>query len=389
MQNISGEVIYENIEIDLLYSKIAFYRNQGFRILEASEQEQTSKRDNLPKIDIYIFAKEMLILLQAGLNINETIQTFILKENNNQIKTIYLDVQQKLNEGQKLSQAFSAHEASFPRIFISAIRSSETSGNVQQALHRFITYQHQERLLKAQIKSASIYPIILMLMGTLVTLFLLGYVVPKFSMIYNSSGRDIPMLSKLLLAFGDWVSQYYYLFVVFLIVSLLVVIKLIKSPTVQRYVVNKLILNKIFKQIFEEYYLSKFYRVLGLLLESGMSLVEAIQLSKSLLHSYYNDKISYAINSISSGIRLSEAFFINNLAPPVAYSLLTVGERTGEMSKMLDNSADFYEEKLTGHIQFLMKIIEPILMIFIGLIIGMVVILLYLPIFDLAGTVGS
>lgn len=389
LKDVTGKTLTQDVEVGQLPMALDKYRQQGHTILSIKNQDKTPLASSRTKLDIYIFAKELLILLEAGLNIHEAFQTFILKEDNPNIKVVYTQIVKNLNEGKKLSQALTYHLQYFPKIFISAIQSSETSGNVHQSLKRFITYQHQERLLKSQIKSASIYPILLSIMGSLVTLFLLGYVVPKFSTIYDSSGREIPFLSRVLLTFGNWLSHHQLMVVFILLVGIVSAFKLITTKSFQAFLVKRLITYKYFKQLFEEYYLSKFYRVMGLLIDSGMPLIESIELSSALLHSYYDDKISQATRQIISGGKLSEAFWQYELAPPVAYSMLRVGEGTGDFSRMFDSSADFYEEKLTYHIQFLMKIIEPILMILIGLIIGLVVVLLYLPIFDLAGTVGS
>lgn len=384
-----GNISTQHVEAAQLTTALEKYRQQGHTILSVKNQDKATSAANKTKLDIYIFAKELLILLEAGLNIHEAFQTFILKEVNPTIKTVYSQIVQYLNEGKKLSQALTHHPQYFPKIFISAIQSSETSGNIRESLRRFITYQHQERLLKSQIKSASIYPILLSIMGSLVTLFLLGYVVPKFSTIYDSSGRQIPFLSRVLLAFGNWLSHHQLMVVIILLMGLVTAFKLVTNKSFQAFLVKRLITYNYFKQVFEEYYLSKFYRVMGLLIDSGMPLIESIELSSALLHSYYDDKITLAKRQIVSGGRLSDAFWQYELAPPVAYSMLKVGEGTGDFARMFDSSADFYEEKLTYHIQLLMKIIEPVLMILIGLIIGLVVVLLYLPIFDLAGTVGN
>lgn len=388
-KNTTGNISTQDVEEGVLTTVLERYRQQGYTILSVKNHTKVLSSSKKTKIDIYVFAKELLILLEAGLNIHEAFQTFILKEVNPNIRMVFTQIVKHLNEGQKLSQTFAYHPQYFPKIFISAIRSSETSGNIRQSLKRFITYQHQERLLRSQIKSASIYPILLSIMGSLVTLFLLGYVVPKFSTIYDSSGREIPFLSRVLLTFGNWLSHHQMMVIFILIIGIVIAIRLATTKSFQAFLVKRLITFKYFKQVFEEYYLSKFYRVMGLLIDSGMPLVESIELSSVLLHSYYDEKINLAKRQIISGGKLSEAFWQYELAPPVAYSMLKVGEGTGDFSRMFDSSADFYEEKLTYHIQLLMKIIEPVLMILIGLIIGLVVVLLYLPIFDLAGTVGS
>lgn len=388
LRDITGNIIEQEVGSENLTPTLDRYRQQGYTILLVKNQNKAVSL-NRSKLDIYIFAKEFLILLEAGLNINEAFQTFILKESNSYLKMIYSEILHSLNQGKRLSQAFSNHNECFPKIFISAIQSSETSGNIQQSLKRFIAYQYQERVLRSQIKSASIYPILLSITGMIVTLFLLGYVVPKFSIIYESSGRDIPFLSKILLKFSNWIAHNQTFIVFLTILTIIVCIKLISNKYFQSVLVTYVIRYKYFKQIFEEYYLSKFYRVMGLLIESGMPLIDSIDLAKTLLHSYYDDKIMSAKQQISSGGKLSEALWNHGLALPVAYSMLKVSEGTGDFSRMFDSSADFYEEKLTYHIQILMKVFEPILMILIGLIIGIVVVLLYLPIFDLAGTVGS
>lgn len=382
----NGEIVYKNFSEISMSEAIQSTVRDGGQVLSIDSIKSTEKKLKF-NFEIYIFAKEMLTLLNAGLNISEVIETFILKEKNNSLKDIYINIQESLNNGEKFSNSLIPYNMIFPEIFISAIKSSETSGNIKSSLKRFIQYQLQKNILKQKVVSASIYPSILLIVGFIVIIFLLGYVVPRFSSIYDSSGRDIPILSYALLKIGEVINEMWEIVLLIIFMSLTLLYFLVKSLTF-RVKLFQLFLNfENIKELLDSYYLSRFYRVLSLLLDAGMPLLEALSMSKNLLHEYYHKKLNSATREIEEGGKLSDSLTNNLLAPPVAYSLLKVGEKTGNTAEMLDNISDFFDEFVTYRVEFIMKVLEPALMIFIGLIIGVVVILLYLPIFDLAGTI--
>lgn len=382
----NGEIVYKNFSEISMSEAIQSTVRDGGQVLSIDSIKSTEKKLKF-NFEIYIFAKEMLTLLNAGLNISEVIETFILKEKNNSLKDIYINIQESLNNGEKFSNSLIPYNMIFPEIFISAIKSSETSGNIKSSLKRFIQYQLQKNILKQKVVSASIYPGILLIVGFIVILFLLGYVVPRFSSIYDSSGRDIPILSYALLKIGEVINEMWEIVLLIIFMSLTLLYFLVKSLTFRVKLFQLLLNFENIKELLDSYYLSRFYRVLSLLLDAGMPLLEALSMSKNLLHEYYHKKLNSATREIEEGGKLSDSLTNNLLAPPVAYSLLKVGEKTGNTAEMLDNISDFFDEFVTYRVEFIMKVLEPALMIFIGLIIGVVVILLYLPIFDLAGTI--
>jgi general secretion pathway protein F len=272
-------------------------------------------------------------------------------------------------------------------LYIATIRASEKTGGLSEALGRFVSYQLQLDFVKKKIVSASIYPLVLLGVGGLVMLFLMGYVVPKFSAVYEGTRTTLPWMSQLLLNFGTILQNHGLLILLALAGGLGGVIYALSRPSVREALLLKLWHIPAVGERMHVYQLARFYRTLAMLLKGGIPVVTALDMVSGLLQPALRGQLKLASTSIREGRTISQAMEAYELTTPVALRMLRVGERTGNMGEMMERIAAFYDEEMARWVEWFTKMFEPLLMALIGAVIGLIVILMYMPIFDLAGSI--
>lgn len=336
---------------------------------------------------LVLFSQELLTLIEAGLNLLEAIEALAEKELRPEIRQVLQGVLRALNEGLTVSLAMENFPAAFPPLYVAALRASEKTGGVAESLRRYISYQSQVDQVKKKVISSSIYPVILILAGGLVTLFLMGYVVPRFAHIYEEVGGDLPVLSRLLMAWGAFLEQRGGL-----LLGLLAALAgaggyLFTRLSVRRHLMEWVWRIPALGERLRIIQLARFYRSLGMLLIGGIPIMSALNMVSGLLVPSLRQKMQAAAELIGQGRPISAAMEQNDLSTPIALRMLRVGERSGRMGEMMERIAGFYDEETARWIEWFTKLFEPLLMLVIGLVIGLVVLLLYMPIFDLAGSI--
>ena len=335
---------------------------------------------------VLLFSQELLALLNAGLGIVESTEALSEKETDAARRQVFEKLLHDLRSGKRFSVALQAQEAVFPVLYIGVVRAAEGTSDLPQALQRYVDYQKRLEAVRSKVISASIYPGILISVGLLVSLFLMVYVVPKFAEVYQGAGRELPFMSALMLSWGRFAAEHtswLLLALAGVAGSLLWLWQRIRKNGGWVVILAKL------PQIGERvriYELSRLYMTMGMLLQGGIVLVKAMEVVASVVSMDVQNKLARARHDIESGVSLSVAFESAALTTPISQRLLMVGERTGDLGKMLTQSALFYDEEITQWIDRFMRSFEPLLMTAIGLIVGVIVILLYMPIFDLAGS---
>ena len=360
--------------------------DRGLQVISIARDISLSLTRN-KKFPLVQFSQELVSLLDAGLTLVEAIDTLTEKEHNASMRQTLDQVRARLFEGRTLSSALEELPAVFPPLYVSTIRASEKSGAIREAIVRYVAYQKKIDELRKKIVSASIYPAVLCSAGLLVTFFLVGFVVPRFSSIYEDLGSDIPTGSRLLMKWGQLLQEHGTIALAVFALLVFGVVYLVTRSSFRAAVFNLIVkIPALGRQLFT-YQLARLYRTVGMLLRGGTPAVTALRMSSGLLSDILRPRLLRAIQSVSEGKSLTEALESNNVTTPVATRMLRVGERSGNMGEMMERIAEFYDEELDRAVDLLTRLIEPVLMLVIGLIIGLVVVLMYFPIFELAGSI--
>jgi len=335
------------------------------------------------RFPVVLFSQELRVLLNAGLPLVEAIDTLAQKERREDSRALLERLSLVLREGQTLSAALQEFPQAFPPLYVATVRASEKTSDLSPALARYVAYAVQLEAIRKRVVNASIYPMLLIAVGGLVSLFLLLYVVPRFGNIYADRGGDLPLFSRLLLGFGQAVNAHGVLVLGALAALLAAAVYLWKAYRAR--LGDALWRLPAIGERLKVYQLARFYRTIGMLLRGGMPLVAALDMGAELLHPLLRERLVAASRAISEGRNVSLSMDANGLTTPVALRMLAVGEKSGNMGEMLEQIAAFHDEELARWVDWFTRLFEPVLMALIGLAIGVIVILMYMPIFELAG----
>jgi len=362
-------------------------RSQGLTVLatrHAAGGWRARGNPFAPSFPLGLFSQELLALLDAGLSLPESLETLAEKEGGADHRRVMQALRDALFEGLPFSRALEQFPAVFPPLYVATVRASERTGDLGRALMRYVDYQARVDLVRKKVVSASIYPVVLTFVGALVTLFLLAYVVPRFAGVYAESNRELPWLSRVLLEWGTMLNEHGGLvalagvaFVVVLVAGFHRIVRLGMSLASRLPAVADRML---------VYQLARFYRTVSMLLSGGTPLPQALDMVGGMLPDTLRARLVQAVRRVREGSSLSVAMVACGLTTPVAARMLRVGERSGDMAGMMERIAVFYDDDIARWIDWFTKLFEPLLMVAIGTVIGVVVVLMYLPIFELAGS---
>jgi general secretion pathway protein F len=331
-----------------------------------------------------LFSQELAVLLDAGIPLFESLVTLREKESAGPTVEVLTRVIASLEQGQNFAQALRGCPEAFSSLFIASIEASQRTGQIAQALRRHAEYLAWLAALRDKLVGALIYPAILIAAGSLVMLFLTVFVVPRFAQIYDDLGGDLPWMSRVMLGFGTFVGQNP-LIVAGIVAGMIAgVVVAWRSPRVRAMLAAQLWAMPYVGERMRLVELSALYRTLGLLLQAGVTAVPAMQASSELVSPSLRVSLADATRRVREGARLSDSLDQAGLTTPVSLRMMRVGEHSGELGNMLERAATFYDEELARFTEWIGRVVSPALMLIMGVMIGGVVVLMYLPIFQVA-----
>ncbi|MET3134890.1 general secretion pathway protein F [Oxalobacteraceae bacterium GrIS 1.11] len=357
------------------------------RALRASPFSAAGRKQG-KALPLVLFSQELLALLTAGLGIVEALEALLEKEANPGTRVALGRLLDGLREGKRFSAVLAEQSELFPPLYIGIVKAAEGTSDLPRSLSRFIDYQQRIDLVRAKIISAAIYPCILLLVGGGVSGFLITYVVPRFAEVYQGAGRNLPWLSQVLLGWGQFAGAHTALLLGGLAGAVALLTTGARRLAGQGGAARLLAKLPGIGERVRIYELSRLYLTLGMLSEGGITIVHAIATVQAMVSPAVRAALQAARADVEAGQPLSSAFERHGLTTPISLRMLRVGERTGDMGPMLTQSAAFYDGEISRWIDRFTRTFEPLLMAAIGLVVGAIVVLLYMPIFDLAGDIS-
>lgn len=359
----------------------------GCRPCGASARASGSKRRaTRTGLDITNFSYELASLMAAGLSVVEALSTLAAKETVASRRTALLDVVKGVSEGLPLSAALERHPGRFPPLLIATVSASEQTGDLSTSLRRYAEHQQTIKALRDKVVGSAVYPMLLLAVGCLVILFLITVVVPKFAVLIESTRRELPWSSRMLMSWGHFAALHAWEVglagLTLLVVLVSAANNVLRNGAKSAWMDNIPIIGPTVRQFRH----AQLYRTTGMLVRGGIAAPRALQLGASLLGDSDRERLRLAVQFIHEGRSLSDALHSAQLADPVASSMLAVAERTGALADILERIAQFHESRLQRSVDLTSRLFEPLLMIVIGLVVGAIVVLMYLPIFDLASS---
>lgn len=387
----SGTVVRARIEAVDAEDAAAQVRARGERVLAVAPTRAyyfTWRPARSAKLPLALFCQELMTLLESGLALVEAMETLAEKEGRPETRRVLEQVAARLREGHPLSHALGQSATTFPPLFTATVRASESSGALPQALARYLRYQEQVDSVRRHVTSALVYPAVLGVVGVLVTIFLLVYVVPRFSQVYADAGTELPLSSRILVGWGQLLANHALASAAAGIGTVWLLARALRHPATHRWLLRRIWSYAPLGERLRLFYLARLYRSLGMLLRGGMPVASALALAGGVLEPGLRAQLELAAARIREGQSISRALPEQGLATPVAQRMLVVGERTGAMGELMERIATFYEDDMARWVERFTRLFEPILMVAIGTVIGGIVVLMYMPVFDLAGSIG-
>ncbi|MDP1956263.1 MAG: type II secretion system F family protein [Polaromonas sp.] len=336
-------------------------------------------------LDVAAFAQDFAALIDAGLSVTEALQTLSAREPAGTLQNLLRQVTQTVSEGRTLSGALQSTGA-FPELLVATVAASERTGDLGKGLSRYALHQTEMRVLRDKLISASVYPLVLLVVGGLVVMFLMGVVIPRFAGLMEGTRTQLPLLSSGLMAWGRLVAEHPSVLIAFFgtfAAMLGWVIVHFRNQGIRSRWLQKI---PFVAKVVREFQHLQLYRTTSILVSRGIVIHRAMEHGMTLLSADDRQRLERGLLLMQEGLSMSAALAEAGLSDVVAASMLKVAERTGSMPEMLERIAQFYERRLQRSIDVATRVIEPALMIVIGTVIGAIVVLMYLPIFDLASS---
>jgi type IV pilus assembly protein PilC len=390
-----GKILYrefEAVEPAMLQKSL---EDQGFFVFEVKRKplqflfDKGMKRRSIDNRALLTFNQELLVLIKAGMPIMQVLDAILERHDNGKFAEILRQIREDVKGGAALSTALERHGRSFPHLYIASIRAGERTGDLPSTIRRYIAYLKRVDGVRKKIVAALFYPAILVLFAFMAITLLLLYVVPTFAQVYADSGSQLPLLTRMLIEFTSFLKRFSPLLVL-ICIGVAAVYRTWVGTEAGRYTVDRFKLTVPFGgDVFTKYSVAGFARTLATVLGSGIPIIESLRMSIGTLNNKYMEKRLFeAVRYIEEGGRLSTALERINIMPPLALRMLGVGETTGSLEDMLVDISDYLEDELEERMRILTTAIEPAIMLIMGVVIGVIIIAMYLPVFKIGGTVG-
>ena len=348
------------------------------------------RKGKVSRRDLAIFTRQFATMIDAGLPLVQCLDILGMQQENQAFKQVILKVKEDVESGSTFADALEKHPKVFDELFVNLVSAGEVGGILDTILARLAAYIEKAMKLAKQVKSAMVYPSTILAVALIVTTVLLLYVIPIFGQMFQDFGAALPAPTLIVLAISTYTRKYFLLGLVLIIVLVLAFRWYYKQEGGRRRIDRFLLRVPIFGDLLRKIAVARFSRTLGTMVSSGVPILESMDIvAKSAGNKIIEEAIVKARASISEGKTISEPLAESKVFPVMVTQMVSVGEATGALDTMLNKIADFYDDEVDAAVGALTSLLEPMLMIFLGVVIGGLVIAMYLPIFKLAGVVGG
>ncbi|MGD0152192.1 MAG: type II secretion system F family protein [Thermacetogeniaceae bacterium] len=397
-RNLSGQIITGNVQANSTSAVITLLRSRNLFVVNINQQWSlpTIDLDKLFKRKIgarslAIFCRQFATMNQAGIPILQCLHILARQTEGVRLQKILESVAKEIEQGTGLSDAFRRYREQFPDIFVSMLAAGELSGTLDQCMERLAVTFEREHALQSKIKSAMTYPMLIGIMALVAVIALLIFVVPIFVDIFKQAGATLPLPTQIMLTLSNVLIHYWFIILPLLFIVLPVGISQLLASKQGRRAFDRIILKlPIVGSMTRKTAVARFARTLSTLLKSGIPLLRALETVEEIVgNTVAADNIAEARSNIKEGDRMSPILARSNFFPPMAVSMISIGEESGSLDTLLDKLAIFYEDEVEAMVASLSSTIEPLMIAGVGLIIGFIAISIYMPLFGLSGAMSA
>lgn len=340
------------------------------------------------RMDVSRFTRQFATMISSGLPMIQCLEILAAQSENKEFRKILLKVKDTVQSGSTLADALGRHPKIFDQLYVNMVEAGEMGGALDVILIRLANYREKAEVLIRKVKGAMMYPIVILVVAISVTVAMLAFVVPVFAKMFAGLGEELPAPTQVILAISNFL-QAYFLYIIGALITIIILYRIgVKNPH-GRLMADKVIINlPMLGSLIRKSAIARFSRTLGTLLASGVSILEALEITaKTAGNRVIHDAIRKSVVSIAEGDTITAPLKETGVFPPMVTQMISVGEKTGGLDEMLNKIADFYDEEVDAAVSALTSIIEPVVVVFMGVVVGGILIAMYLPMFDIIGKI--
>jgi type IV pilus assembly protein PilC len=348
------------------------------------------QRNRINTREFLVFNQELATLLKAGMPLVQSLDLLKRRVESPTFRSVLDDVHEKVRSGTALSDAFALHGDLFPRVYTASILAGERSGNLEQVLRRYVEYTKIIATVKSKTISALVYPAILVTLAVALVSIIVLKVVPAFSDFYAGFGADLPLITRIIVQISDFLRGQMLLIVAVVVVAVAVVLSWVRQPGQKARFDHMLLGVPMLGQVARKFSTSQMSRTLATLLGGGLPLVNALDIAaRSIGNQFMAQQLEIVGARVREGESFAAALEARHAFPEVAVKMAEVGESTGALQDMLNTVADFYDEEIATTMDRFVTLVEPVLLVMMGIVIAGLLLALYMPLFQLSSVLGG
>ena len=393
-KNIKGDTLKSELEAKDKNEAITSLRQKGLFIIKLEEEKKSTnifnnigffQKERVSLDKITIFTRQLSTMIESGITIVDSLDVLLKQMNNKVFKKVLKDIHDQINKGSSLSDALTKHKSVFSSYFINMVKAGECSGMLDVVLKRIAIHLEKTAFLQNKIKSAMTYPIFIVVMAFSIVIFMLLKVVPVFEKMFSGFNETMPGPTRFIINVSNFGQRYFLLFAVFCICGF-VFLNIYKQSYKGRYFIDNFKLKIPFLGVLlNKIIVCKFTRTLGTLLKSGVPIISSLDIvSKAVDNAVFENTINNVKKKVQEGESIVAPLEKSKLFPSLVLRMIGVGEMSGELEKMLEKVSDFFDDQINSAVSALTSIFEPLIIGFLGLVIGGIVLSMFLPILQIS-----
>lgn len=339
--------------------------------------------------DLVVFTRQFSIMINAGLPIVQALEVLAQQTPNKTLAGIIRKIRTDVEGGDTLTDAMRRHGKVFDSLYVNMLQAGEIGGIIDTILNRLCAYMEKAMGLKKKVKSAMVYPIAIVSVAVLVVTFLMIFVIPTFAKLFASAGQGLPVPTQIVIDVSDFIQKYVFYFIPALILAIIAFKQFYDTPAGKLSVDKFMLKTPVFGSLIQKVSVARFTRTLGTLITSGVPIIDALGITaRTAGNKIIELAVLDIIDKIKEGQTIAAPLSEKAVFPPMVVQMISTGEATGALDAMLGKIADFYDEEVDVAVASLTSLMEPLLMVFLGGVIGFIVVAMYLPIFKMASAIG-
>ncbi len=334
--------------------------------------------------DIALATRQLASLVRANIPLVDALKALIEQTEHEKLQVIFEEVRKDVNEGSSLAKALAKHPRAFNNVFINMVEAGETSGTLPLVLMKLADFQESQVRLKNKVTSALMYPVLMMIVAMLLLIGIFTFVIPKIVKVFESMNKPMPLQTRILIAISDFLTSYWYFLMAATVIGVVMFLRYINTSVGRRQWDGFLLRMPVMGPMFRMIAVARFSNSMSTLLTGGVPIVTAMNIVKNIVsNTLISEAITQARENVTEGQSIAEPLRRSKQFPPLVIHMIAIGEKTGELPQMLSNVSQTYEEQVSVKIEGLTSLLEPAMIIFMGLVVGGIVAAIFVPLLEL------